>query len=663
MTDRRTMLTPRIHAGAAVATRTWFLLRCAILAFPAVLFTTCQSPLTTPPEVEHLVTVIVQDDSRLPLPNIPVEAYSGVVPAASSLLQSRVTDASGRAGFRLRLPASGGRFVFVAGDTRTGKVVRETNLLCRDTTLLIVLTGAQIPCGGTLPDTITFVDACAKSMNGAEHPDSIEHRYTSLCDEALVITYPSVDDPALRVQVIVFDNNGNRVNGNSFTIPPRGSFSVRVVYTPQTTGTFTRNILFTATGAATNSAVSLLITGNAVNCDNCTCTDQFFFLNLGSVVVGPPDSISLFQGEVNVNRTICNRNDVLIRNFPSNSPFTLLSTTTVGIPPSRGQVVSIRFTPTAEGRFVDSLVFESTYLPSGTKCRFTIVVRAEGTSPRCCLDPIASRNLTVDNTTVPPTYTITLSTDATTPIAGSICYFNCGSGGWVTVSRPAVQTASGFSIPDMKFNIAARIRGGETACFPVVFTPTEQLIWPNGRGRGPGTVDFQTSFSVIGCSPARINVVAHVDTVPGLFSTCIYRWDQNKFNGFSFTPVETKGAFIIDLGADDPSQAMTTDLAFLSGPGGVLSGNVRIRSGWKLIRNGVNNQNDFTYDMIRLWPEFPTLKSGPFQTSEFTTLALYSVYVMRVERNGIFYDALVRVREISDDGQKQKLCIDVLFPL
>ena len=61
--------------------------------------------------------------------------------------------------------------------------------------------------------------------------------------------------------------------------------------------------------------------------------------------------------------------------------------------------------------------------------------------------------------------------------------------------------------------------------------------------------------------------------------------------------------------------------------------------------------------------EISTLKAEPFQTSEFVTLNLYTVYVIRISYNGRLLYALVRVREISDDGQKQKLCLDILFPL
>lgn len=622
-------------------------------------FVSCQNPVTQPPVIDRTVRVIVQDDNLRPMPQIPVEVHNGTTPTAQPITTG-VTDASGQALFVLPIPSKGGRFTFVVGSQQTGRVIRVADLLCRDTTFVVVLQGQPIPCTQNLLDTLTFSNACARSTaTGLEYPDSSERRYVSTCDEPVTVAFSGGNDPGVRVSTRVFNHEGKEVS-SPFQLPARGSFTVRIVYVPQAVGTFRETFTATLQGALTTSTVSLDISGNAVTCDNCACTDESITLDLGAVTV---DSMSSVQTLVNANRTPCNRNDVLLRDFAQGSAFTRRSTVVPSIAPGRSQPVHVEFRPTSEGTFVDSLVYEVSFEGTATKCRFTVIVRAQGVRPACCIDPIASRNLVVDNTTIPPTYTIRLQTDLYSEVRGSICYYNCGSGGWLNVSRPAVTTANGFTIPEQRYQLQARSQGGGTGCFDVFFTATEQMVWPTGRGRGPAVTEFRAQFNVIGCEPSRVNVVATVDTLPASFSTCIFRWDQNRFNGYDFTPVETKGSFIIDVNASDPLQAMITDLAYLSGPGTALSGEVRIRSGWKFVRAGITDQADFTYDNIRQWSEFPTMKTGAFQTNQQTNLTLFSVYVIRVERGGQMYYALVRVREISDDGQKQKMCIDVLFPL
>ena len=85
-------------------------------------------------------------------------------------------------------------------------------------------------------------------------------------------------------------------------------------------------------------------------------------------------------------------------------------------------------------------------------------------------------------------YRIRLRTDIYNETEGRICYYNCGSGGWLTISRPAVSSGSGFTIPDQRYSLRARSEGGGNGCFTVGFTPDESAIWPDGRGRGPAVV-------------------------------------------------------------------------------------------------------------------------------------------------------------------------------
>jgi len=610
----------------------------------------------------HTVVVLVQDDQRNPLKDIPVEAYRGLQTTTADRIQSLVTEANGTAAFRLSIPSNGSAFTFAAGNAVTGRVVETANLLCRDTMFIVVLTGRELLCGMTVSDTIHFEHACAKSKaTGVDFPDSLDHRYSSTCEEPVTVTFTTLNDPTIALEMTVFDASGNRVTGNSFSLPARGRFTVRICYSPQQEGTLNESTDFSLQGAVSTTLMRLVIDGVAIACDDCSCNNESMTIDMGIVVVGNDSSTSVWQ-EVNRNKTTCARTDKLIQDFTNKNTFIRTSNVITNITPNRGQPVGITFRPPGEGSFRDSMVFEVEYPFSHTTCRFTVIVIGEGVKAQCCIDELASTALAVDRTSSPTTYSIRLQADLFTSVAGSICFYNCGSGGWLNLTRQGVTNATGFTIPEERYQVQARSKGGGLACFDVSFRATDQMVWPRGRGSEPAITEFRTMFTIFGCSPSSIGVIANVDTLPALFSTCIFRWDQNRENGYNFTPTELKGSFVADRGASDPVQTMITDLVFLSGAGPALSGNVRIRSGWKLVRAGVNDQNDFTYDKVRLWPEFPTLTIG-LQTSEFTTLVLYSVYVVRIEREGKTFDALIRVREINDDGQKQKLCIDVLFPL
>lgn len=627
----------------------------------ALLLFSCQSPVKTVEDVPTTVTVIVQDNRGLPMHSIPVDAYKGLTSDAEHLLQSRVTEANGTTGFVLNIPSNGGNYNFVAGNDQTGRVIRTAALLCRDTTILITLQGASIECNGALIDTILFTDACANTA-GQDFTSTAERRYTSECDEAMTVTFSDLNLDNLRLIATVFDNDGNEVQGTSFVLPPGGSFSVRMDYTPQAVGLLDAVMQFNAQGAVSQWDVTLSIIGYAVDCNDCDCSDETILIDMGSVVVDG-DSAVIITREINTNRSICDRNDIISKPFSRHPIFRLDNTPFPTVAPGNAQLVRIIFDPSNVGPVTDSLVFETTYPSNGVKCRFTVIVTGQGVRAQCCVDEAASEGLVVDHSVNPPVYRIRLNTALQESAAGKICFYNCGSGGWLQISRPAVTTATGFTIPAQNYSLRARTEGGGTGCFDVSFLPTERMVWPNGRNSGPGITTFTTQFTVFGCEPSTVQVIATVDTTPTLFSICVFRWDQNRQNGYNFTPASLRGSFIEDPNAESSASAMFTDIAYLSGPGGVLTGRVRIRSGWKLVRTGVSDQDDFTYDEIRNWPEFGSLTQGIDTGTPFFDMVLHGVYVIQIERGGQFFFALVRVREISDDGQKQKICFDVIFPV
>jgi hypothetical protein len=626
-----------------------------------LLLYSCQSPVKTVTEVPNSILVVVQDQNARPISSVPVEAHEGAEPNATTLIESRVTDMNGSALFTFAIPTDGGVYSIVAGNTQTGRIIRTADLLCRDTTIFITLQGMTLNCNGALADSVIFVDACA-AFNGTEFTETAERRYTSQCDESMTVNFTPLVLDNVRLQVQIFDNSGSEVQGNSFVLPALGSFSVIISYTPLAEGILDEAMVFSAQGSVSNWTLDLAIRGNATNCSNCNCNDEVIVIDMGEVV-GIGDSSAVVRQDININRTICPRIDELIQNFTNPRPFRLENTPSTSVSPGASQTVQIRFSPSNIGDYTDSLVFSTTYTGSGAVCRFTVIVTGRSVRPSCCIDEQLSEGLVIDRSTNPPTYRIEIQTTVQNTGSGTICYYNCGSGGWLTVSRPEVQNIPGFNIPEQRYSLPARTAGGGTGCFEVFFTPSEQMVWPNGRNNGPAVTVFTTNFTVFGCEPSNVEVIARIDTTPTLFSICVFRWDQNKLNGYNFTPAELRGSFVEDFNADDLTSPMLTDFAYLSGPGTTLSGRVRIQSGYKLIRTGVNDQADFSYSLVRAWPEFPAFTQGLNTTVPLFEMELFAVYVIRIIRNGVEFFALVRVREISDDGQKQKLCLDVLFPL
>jgi hypothetical protein len=184
------------------------------------------------------------------------------------------------------------------------------------------------------------------------------------------------------------------------------------------------------------------------------------------------------------------------------------------------------------------------------------------------------------------------------------------------------------------------------------------VVRPNGLG-GPAKTRHEADMNIFGCTPQRVHIVVDVDTLPIEFSNCIFRWSQNGMNGYNFTPPEIKGSFVFDANGDNTN--MNTDFTLMSI--GVATADVRVKSGWIFIRAGVTDQADFTYSKVKQWNNFVTIKQGPFNTQQDFMMTLFSVYSIRVQRGSVTMYALVRVREISTDGQKDKICFDVLFPM
>ena len=630
------------------------LLASLLIAFAFVAFvSSCQSPYEHPPDISRRVTVRVIDSANTPLPSIPVEVFHGGA-VDEKPISAAVTDRNGNAFFDLLIPQSGGVYTFLAGSTTTGKVTTTASLLCQDTTLVVILGGLTIPCGAAITDSIIFQNVCARTTSGVEFPDSIQRQYCSTCDVPLTMTFQSLDTPD-RFRMKVFDHNGVPVTGNSFTLPPRACFSARIIFTPQQVASSTASVTFSGTGGNNSQmSVTLGMRGTSVQCSQCVCGDSITTIMFPGTVASPPDS-SFVTRTVNPNRTTCTRDDRLTKNFTTNV-FQLQNNVLPTVHTNESQPVQIRFAPPSQGTFSDTLIYETTYRESGLRCRHLVIVRGAGVQPLCCLD-LASTSAGYKVSTITPRVdTLRLMVRAYESTTGSVCFYNCGTGGTLILDgQLAFPTQPGFQVTPNRLSLTV---GAPSECFTVRFRADTTIVRPNGLG-GPARVRFETDLNITGCTPQKVHIVAEVDTLPILFSNCVYRWSQNAMNGYNFTPPENKGSFILDVNGNNAN--MGTDFTLMSI--GVGSADVRVRSGWRLIRTGVNDQTDFTYVNVQQYPNFSTIKQGPFTTQQDFTMNLYSVYSIRIQRGSVFYYALVRVREISTDGQKDKICFDVLFPM
>lgn len=644
---------------SAVANGIWSFFWWIIFIVSLITYVGCQSPIETPPEIVRNITVRVVDSSNVPLPFIPVEVHRGETRSVQPLALN-VTDQNGNAPFQLKIPQNGAAFTFIAGTAQTGKIQTTANLLCRDTTLVFVFGRITIPCGATIVDTIRFKDVCARTASGVEFPTTIQRLYCSTCDVPLTITLPLTlpqENAQDELQLSVFDQNGSPVSGNNFVLGARACFSVRVTYTPKQPGIIQRDYPFVGTGANNSQMnITVSVAGNAIECNRCVCGDSLTIIDLGNVVVSPPDSSSVISRTVNTNKSQCTREDNLIKNFLASSVFKLENSILSVVRPNESQPVQIRFTPIGQGAFQDTLIYQTRYRETGLVCRHTVIVRANGVQPLCCLDLAGTSAGYVVASGSPRVDTLHLKTRMYERTSGDICFRNCGTGGWLTVSQQlAFPVVPGFrSSPDW-LNLDVNSSPG---CFTVSFNADTSIVRPEGLG-GPAKVRHETDMNILGCTPQRVHIVVDVDTLPLLFSNCVYRWSQNSMNGYNFTPPENKGSFIVDVNGNNTN--MTTDFTLMSIGG--ASADVRVRSGWVLIRTGVVDQNDFSYANVKQYPNFNAIKQGPFNSQQNFTMNLFSVYSIRIQRGSQTLYALVRVREISTDGQKDKICFDVLFPM
>lgn len=599
----------------------------------------------------HKVTVHVQDSSRQPIPSLPVEVYRGTLRSYEQTpVQTKVTNEFGDTFFEFLIPTTGGQFVFVTGDASFGFQKVEANLLCRDTTVVIVFDTKDVACNETRTDTLRLTEICLYNQKFAI-PDSTQILYRSGCAVPLTMTYTPLDDP-FGFRLTAIDDKGDPFPGNTFTVPPNGYFRVRLFAEPRDTGTVVRSLSITGVGSGgAGMQVNLTVVVRAIACDGCPCNDTTITISFGNVQASPTQGKATQSVAFTRNNTLCDRKDQIVKGPSLPSVFSVKDPIKQDVRRGESQNLTVEFSPQAVRPYRDTIIIQRHYQDNDSVCTTLVILVGNGCEPACCIDSTNLRGTSTDR------FELRLkNTRVYESGSDGICFRHCGVCGVVELNQTDSKT-KGFTITPPKLSLNV----GERGCFKVQFSATDDVVWPRGHGQ-PAQEDHEIQVTINGCGGSKIvTAKVHVDTIPILYSRCIYVWADNGQLGFNFTPPELKGSEIFD---PNPSNSQITDLVVNSIIAGT-SADVFIRSGWKFIRANVSGAN-FDFDQVSRWPNYREITTEPpnFSTSNPATFALQSVYSIRIELSGVYSYALVRVRQIDADADgKRKICLDVLYPM
>ncbi|MCB2206319.1 hypothetical protein KQI65_16365 [bacterium] len=635
------------------------ILRTTALVFTAVLLLSCQSPMERPPTEARDVVVHVQTATGRPIELVPVEVYDLAVPQEQrEALDREMTDQAGNSYFRFVIPTTGGRYRFVVGNEQTGVTTLDANLLCRDTLMIVELVSEELPCSGTIDRTLRIDDVCAPLSTGEMFTDSAEVIFRNGCDVPMTYTLSGPGDSPAHA-LFILDADGNIITDRPFTVDAMGQMTLRAVATPEDSSL--QVLRYTLSGMGPNQAavtINLTVEIEARNCNFCTCPEDEIIIDFGSIQAEPEADRGESAEVVSMPRNSClyDRIDDLIKQATQNDVFSVTALENLTVPTGSRSSVTVTFRPKEQRSYRDTLLIEHFLPEEQRRCTTRVILQGEGCGPACELveDPRLVESATAR-------YDFDMGRVRVYEGGrDQICFMNVGDCGVLELEQDYVETP-GFTVTPS----ALSIDGGETGCFSIVFDASDEVVWPDGHGQ-PAKTLHEMPMLVRGCGPRRdITVHVIVDTLPILFSRCIYQWDQNGNYGYNFTPVGGKGEDRYD---PDALLAQITDLVVISARAG-NDAEVRIRSGWKHIKDGVS-EAQFNYtDMSTAsngWSmaEFRSITSDPFDPGPAATLDFRSVYSIRIERNGVISYACVRVREISmDPDGKFKLCLDVLYPM
>lgn len=614
----------------------------------------CLTPTDVPPSGTYNVKIHVQNSREESLKSIPIEMFSGKTASSDQRLELQYTNDQGDVLFKPVIQSLGANFLFQIGNDNTGKVRLNVFLKGKDTLIVVTLDLKDIPCNTNRSDTLRISDICAPLPNGQIFSDSAQISLSSGCTVPLTISFIPLHDPS-KLDIFVFDTDGKRVEGNGFILPPKGSFTIRAVATPLQEGTIAKS--FTLTGAGKDSSelkltVTVIVT--SVSCSNNDCRDTTLTLLFKNILIDTSSEGSIQKLDFLKNRSSVDRIDRIVVRPNKSDIFSLLDSVQSVVKPNESQSLRIRFRPKTDQAVLDTLVIESVLNDTTLKCYTVIKLEGQGCGPRCepRLWGLVQQGATPDDFVV---NTKVLQDEYNSN--GYIYFSNTGNCGSVKLS---FDTTNLNLYPGYYCNesIERILKPGESNFFRSNFYARDNAVWPNGHGQ-PAKINHQYVMRMNGCgNEKRLQINMTVDTIPIQHTRCIYQWSDNGNFGYNFRPIETKGVEVYDPNA-------------LSGPSSDIvlkeivenvSATVLVRTGWKFVKSDVS-ESDFVFNQVTRWSEYHNITKGTFNITP-AALAIRSVYSIKIDRDGRYSYAILRVREISrDPDNKHKICFDVMYPM
>ncbi len=616
----------------------------------------CMTPVDEIQSGRFTVRVVVQDKMGAVQNEVLVGVFQGTSIAPGAVpIDSRYTNREGMAEMQLTIPIPSGPFVFEVGNENKGRKRFPMQLNAADTTLILVLDVALLECNVDVVDTLAIPAICAPLKDGRWFADSMETSFRSGCVVPLTVTYQPLNDP-FAIRMRIFDDNGREVTTNPFTLPTKGGFTIRVTAQPQAPGDFRRTIRFEGTGEDdAGFSLSLLVTARSIECTGTTCRDTLIYVEFPDTRINSQLESNIRQVEFAQNQTPYVRHDRIVRPLAFGSPFSFLDSLRTDLTPGMSQNLRIRFMPGELKFYRDTLLLESEITETGQRCRSMLIMQGIGCEPTCTmytdkLVPDTSANSFKASVRLHP---YDLSYDCTALFA------NTGKCGKISLALDTAATgvAEGFRlVTPVQFDIYAL----QQRYFQFEFFARDKVVWPNGHGR-PAVTTFQQSMRILACGPPKyVRLDVTIDTLPIQYSRCIYQWNENGQYGFAFEPYASKGADVAD---PNYQSAMSSDLVLRSINEAHTSVDVQLRCGWKRIKSGVS-ESEFTFDAVKRWPEYLSISTGSFLDAKTGTFAVRDVFAFRNVWGNLVRYSLVRIREISVDGDnKHKICIDVMYPM
>lgn len=405
----------------------------------------------------------------------------------------------------------------------TGDVIRDTIFLpCRDVRVTYRVQGAtSFPCGSSRDDRFE-IDFCLEDRTS----DTLcTPQYTHSCPGPIDFSLPDPGIPGL--DMVGLDAGGASL-GSNFTVNPGVPFSICAIYTAGGPAAVAgRQITVTGTGSGT--LVDRITIGVLVDsCVSCDCPPP-----IDPIVLRDTACVGIsVDSEVDLSDIINTGDEECVWSFEVETPFTSTDLSVVQAPaPIPGGEAGeedgmvIRFRPTVQGSVRDSVVFTIYRGQGGARalCGEKLVVRFEGFAGAsgCRIDTAASTLFQGGNSPAPMTTCVGIPLRRSLVIRNTgLCPIDVGA------LLDNLTTSGAFEVSPS----SRQIEPNDSGTFTITFNPTPSMVWPGGRGNGPGRINFQGVLRLSGdCGTSTYNLTGIADTLcRGSRVQILHEWGANN---------------------------------------------------------------------------------------------------------------------------------------